>query len=87
MFAQKKWYVSFDAGYAFKMSSQNIYYYDNSDCDLELEFHNYIAHSNSDELEEAYATREQINTIAMSYVPNNGTLVEYTENGKDELSD
>jgi len=55
IFAQKKWYVSFNGGYALKMSPQNLY-----NEELEINFLNYTRQPESDG--GSYRTYEQITT-------------------------
>ncbi|MBP1673560.1 MAG: hypothetical protein H6Q25_1375 [Bacteroidetes bacterium] len=56
LFAQKKWFVSFNTGYALKMSSQNLY-----NEDLEFYFYNSNRHYDGED-QSSYGTDEQINT-------------------------
>lgn len=56
LFAQKKWFVSFNSGYAHNMSSQNLY-----NEDLGLYFINYIDHYNEED-NSYYGNYEQNNT-------------------------
>lgn len=56
VFAQKKWYVSFNGGYALKMSPQNLY-----NEDLDIYFYNAIRHYEWED-NSSYGTYEQIST-------------------------
>ena len=58
VFAQQKWYVSFNTGYALKMSSQNLY-----NEDLDLYFINYNEHYD-DEDNSYYGNYKQINNLS-----------------------